>query len=75
VAGEGPEPDRELTGHRGNVARVVGRDLGGVAGRKHILDAGHAQIAIDDQAAQIVARRGNLRGQRRRAHSRRPDHG
>ena len=64
VAGEGAEPDRELTGHRSNVAQVIGGDLGGIAGRKHIHDARHAQVAIDDQAAQIVARRGNLRGQR-----------
>src|SRR5262245_26987153 len=55
VAGEGPEPDRELTGHRGNVAQVVSSDLGRVAGRKHILGARHAQVGVDDQAAQIVA--------------------
>ena len=48
--------------------------LGGIAGREDVIDAWHAQIGIDDQAAQIVPRRGNLRGQRRRAHARRPDH-
>ncbi len=37
---------------------VIGRHLGGVAGGKHVADARHAQVPIDHQAAEIVARRG-----------------
>src|SRR5262245_38869335 len=50
-------------------------DLGSVACSKHIPGPRHAQVGVDDQAAKIVARCGDLRGQRRRAHSCRPDHG
>src|SRR5690606_7767055 len=55
VAGESAEARRVLTRHQGEVAAIVARGLAGVAGGENAGDIGHAQIAIDEQTAEMVA--------------------
>src|SRR5690606_26173185 len=71
----GAHPRCMLAGHQRVVAEIVARCLGGIAGGK---DAGYAfdtQIAIDEQAAKIIALAGDLCGERRGADTGRPDDG
>ncbi len=64
-----------LARHQRVIADVVAGGSGGIAGGKDARYAGYAQIAVDQQPAEIVALGGDLRGQRRGANARRPDHG
>ncbi len=75
VAGKGAHPRRMLARHQRVVADIVAGRSGSIAGSE---DAGHrryAQIAVNQQPAEIVALGRDLRGQRRGANACRPDHG
>jgi hypothetical protein len=64
-----------LARHQRVVAGIVAGCAGGIAGGEDALNAGHAQIAVDQQPAEIVALGGDLRGQGSGANARCPYHG
>ncbi|WP_175787906.1 hypothetical protein, partial [Burkholderia anthina] len=37
------------------IAGIVGRGIGAIARREHVLHADHLQVAIDEQAAEAIA--------------------
>src|SRR5471032_1151937 len=75
VAGVAAHVDGVLARHHGVVAFVVGLRQCDVAGGEDAGVAGHAQVAADMHAAQLIALRRYLPGQRAGTHAAGPDHG
>jgi hypothetical protein len=64
-----------LARHQRVVAFIVAGGAGGIAGGENASHTRHAQVAVDQQPAEIVAFGGNLLAQGRRANACRPDDG
>ena len=75
VAGKGAHARGVLARHQRVIAVIVACGASGIAGGEDAWYRRHAQIAVDQQPAEIVALGRNLLGQRRGANAGCPDHG